>query len=286
MPSSEQIIRQARPRSAADLPATTPIARPDSLASETGLPEGTVIRGRRAGWTVALGKAPGSASARSQAAPVPVRDGQRSSASDWQPGAGARAAPGSRVASGPAALQVDLRELHRRVEDRGYAVGRERAEAELAGAIKAAGALAARMEAMAPRESSSVAHALAAISTAIARRVVAAELHLDAAVLVRALESAVAGINGSPEARVLLHPDQLERVRDAWEAAHGNAHLGKRWTFEADASLPQGGCVLRYEHGVVAAGLEAQIDEIVAAIDEILPGPRRARQVETRSDAS
>jgi flagellar assembly protein FliH len=177
---------------------------------------------------------------------------------------------------------VDLRELHQRVEDRGYAVGRARAEAELADAIKAAGAMAARIEAMAPRETGAVAHALVAMSTAIARRIVGAELNLDPTLLVRALEAAVAGINGSPEARVLLHPDQLETVQVAWEAAHGNAYLGKHWTFEGDASLPPGGCVLRYEHGVVSAGLEAQVDEIAAAMDEVLPGLRRVRPAEAR----
>jgi flagellar biosynthesis/type III secretory pathway protein FliH len=185
-----------------------------------------------------------------------------------------------RGAPGSPSLQVDLRDLHQRAEDRGYAVGRARAEADLGAAIEAAGAMAARIEAIAPRESSAVAQSLAALSTAIARRIVGAELHLDPTILVRALESAVAAINGSPEARTLLHPDQLEPVRAAWEASHGTAYLGKRWTFEADASLPLGGCVLRYEHGVVAAGLEAQIEEIATALDDALPGLRHARSAE------
>ena len=164
-------------------------------------------------------------------------------------------------------------------------MGRARAEAELGAAIEAAGAMAARIEAMAPRESSAVAQSLATLSTAIARRVVGAELHLDPTILVRTLESAVAAINGSPEARTLLHPDQLEPVREAWEAAHGNAYLGKRWTFEADASLPLGGCVLRYDHGVVAAGLEAQIEEISSALEDALPRLRQARLAELRVNA-
>lgn len=280
MPSSEPIIRQARSGGAGNGQSPVGTSHPDSRHHGAGQPAGTVIRGRRSGLTPAAGTAPGSAAA--GMAPAPGRAGAESPASDRHRRAAAAGIPTSRAGAASASLQVDLRELHQRVEDRGYAIGRGRAEAELADAIKAAGAMAARIEAMAPRETSAVAHALVAMSTAIARRIVGAELQLDPTILVRALEAAVAGINGSPEARVLLHPDQLEPVQVAWEAAHGNAYLGKHWTFEGDASLPPGGCVLRYEHGVVSAGLEAQVDEIAAAMDEVLPGLRRVRQAEAR----
>jgi flagellar biosynthesis/type III secretory pathway protein FliH len=210
-------------------------------------------------------------------------------------GPGARI-PAGRVSSGstaylrdpldPSLLGVDLRDLRRRSEDRGYAVGQARARAELGAAVEAAGAMAARLEALVPQESTAVAQALSVLATAVARRIVGAELHLDPTILVRALESAVTTINGSPEARVLLHPDQLERVREAWEVAHGSAYLGKRWTFEADASLPPGGCVLRFEHGIVTVGLEAQIEEVERALADALPGLRPPRTTEARTDVS
>lgn len=297
MSSSERIIRRPRPGSATDGSAREPVSGLDS-ARPAGVTrsEGTVIRGRRTGLPPARGATGGPLPADFGPAAVPGRDGSGSPGSNGQRGATGTGIPAGRASAGAArpvrgglgspSLQVELRDLHRRAEERGYAVGRARAEAELAAAIEAAGAMAARIEALAPRESSAVAHALATLSTAIARRIVGAELHLDPAILVRALESAVTAINGSPEARVLLHPDQLEPVRSAWETAHGTAYLGKRWTFEADASLPPGGCVLRYEHGVVAAGLEAQIEEIATAIDDALPGLGRGRPVEPRTDGS
>ena len=284
MPSSERMIRQARAGGASVGTSPEPTARPNPAATTgvTSTVAGSVIRGRPSGGSPAR-----STTSRSLAGPgtAPARAAGGASASSGRRGTSAAGISAARASAGATALQVDLRELHQRVEDRGYAIGRGRAEAELAGAIEAAGAMAARIEAMAPRESSAVAHALATISTAIARRIVGAELHLDPTILVRALESAVAGINGSPEARVLLNPDQLGPVSVAWEAAHGNAYLGKRWTFEADASLPAGGCVLRYEHGVVAVGLEAQIDEIAAALDGVLPGLRHARHADARVEA-
>lgn len=271
MSSSELIIRQSRPgHSAGDttqapMPVVDPrVHNPDNQGS------GSVIRGRRFG----LGSGPLVApdgfgwpgpSGRDVAQVAVARAGDVA-------GAG-RAAGGTLGTSG---LQVDLNDLRQRAEDRGYATGRARAEAELAAAIEATRIMAERIEAMAPRDSHTVAQALVALSTAIARRIVGAELHLDPTLLVGALESAVTAINGSPEARVLLHPTQLAPVKAAWEAAHGTAFLGKRWTFEVDTSLPPGGCVLRYEHGFVAAGLEAQLDLISAALEDAIPGLRPA----------
>jgi len=165
-----------------------------------------------------------------------------------------------------------MAQAHRIADMRGYSDGDARAVTELDARIRAAGAMAERLEALAPREAAHVATAIAHLSVAIARRVVAAELRLDPTALVRALQDAVVAANGSPEARVLLHPDTLESVRLAWEEAHGTKYLGKRWTFEGDATLPPGGCQLRFEHGLVDASLETHIDEIAAAIEHALPG--------------
>ena len=79
-------------------------------------------------------------------------------------------------------------------------------------------------------------------------------------------------INGSPEARVILHPDAVEPVRAAWEAAHGSTHLGKRWTFEADEAVAPGSCTLRFDHGFVDAGIDAQLLKIEHALDAAIPG--------------
>lgn len=271
MSSSDLIIRRAPATYAGEGAYTADGVAEGQLAAGAG----TVIRGRRFGFGAGAVMAGGGSA-------VAGSVGRRGAAFPGTAASGVGTG-GDRSAYGLASLallQVDLRELHQRIEDRGYAQGHARAEAELARAIEAAGAMAARIEALAPTESTAVAHALVALSTAIAGRIVGTELHLDSAVLVRALESAVAAINGSPEARVLLHPDQLAPVRATWEAMHGSAYLGKRWAFEADASLPPGGCVLRYEHGFVAAGLEVQLELINAALEEAIPGLRPARPLD------
>ena len=164
-----------------------------------------------------------------------------------------------------------LEELLVAAEHRGYADGRAVAELDLRAAIEAAGSLAAQLEALAPREARAVAHEVVALALTISRRILNAHVRVDPSILVGALEPAVTAINGAPEVTVLLHPDAAEPVRTAWESAHGQRYLNKRWVFQADASLPIGGCLLRYAHGHVDAGLETQLDELGQALEAVIP---------------
>ncbi len=173
-------------------------------------------------------------------------------------------------------LGAELRQMRQIADERGYAEGRARAEAELRGAIQAVETLLGRIEAVAPRESVAIAHTIAELSLAVARRVVGREIQLDPTLLCDALEEAVQTINGSPEARVLLHPATVGPVMRAWEERHGLSHLGKRWIFEADPNMAPGGCTLRYDHGFVDCGLDAQLEEIGIALDRAIPGYLRA----------
>jgi flagellar assembly protein FliH len=194
-------------------------------------------------------------------------------AGDWRPGdeGHGQGSPGERAAS-KMTLGVELQQARRIAEDQGYAAGRARGQAELRAAIGAATSLAARLEAIAPGETTAIAHTIAELALSIARRVVGAELSIDPAILVTALEAAVATINGSPEARVIVHPSTVGPLRAGWEANHGAAYLGKQWSFEGDSSMPPGGCILRYDHGFVDAGLETQLEEIGIALDASMPG--------------
>jgi flagellar assembly protein FliH len=173
------------------------------------------------------------------------------------------------------AIREEIRNAEVAAEERGYQLGVARAEAELRAAVEGAGALAERIQSNAPERTSEIAHAIAELALAVAKRVVQHEVRIEPSLLCAALEAAVSTINGSPEAHVMLNPAAVEPVRQAWEALHGRAYLGKHWTFEGDPALPVGGCTLRYEHGFVEAGLEAQLEEIGIAIDRAIPGIAR-----------
>jgi flagellar assembly protein FliH len=179
------------------------------------------------------------------------------------------------VSAEEAAQFEEVRRLGREAEDRGYETGRKRAEAELRASVEGAAALAERLHAMAPERTSEIAHSIAELALSVAKRIVQHEVRIEPSLLCAALEAAVSTINGSPEAHVLLNPAAVQPVAQAWEALHGRAYLGKKWFFEGDPTLPPGGCSVRYEHGFVEAGLEAQLEEIGIALDRAIPNIAR-----------
>jgi flagellar assembly protein FliH len=179
------------------------------------------------------------------------------------------------VSADQAALAEEIRQIERAAEERGYETGRNRAEAELRAAVEGASALAERLSNVAPERTSEIAHSIAELALSVAKRIVQHEVRIEPGLLCTALEAAVSTINGSPEAHVLLNPAAVEPVAQAWEALHGRAYLGKKWFFEGDPTLPPGGCTLRYEHGFVEAGLEAQLEEIGIALDRAIPNLAR-----------
>lgn len=175
-----------------------------------------------------------------------------------------------------ALLAEELQQIERAAEQRGYEIGRNRAEAELRAAVEGASAMAERLQAIAPERTSEIAHAIAELALSVAKRIIQHEVRIEPSLLCASLEAAVSTINGSPEAHALLNPAAVEPVQQAWEALHGRAYLGKRWVFEGDPTLPPGGCTLRYDHGFVEAGLEAQLEEVGIALDRAIPNLARS----------
>jgi flagellar assembly protein FliH len=174
-----------------------------------------------------------------------------------------------------AVLADEIQRIEREAEQRGYEAGRNRAEAELRAAVDGASALVQTLQEIAPERTSEIAHSIAELALSVAKRIIQHEVRIEPSLLCGALEAAVSTINGSPEAHVLLNPAAIEPVAQAWEALHGRAYLGKKWFFEGDPTLPAGGCTLRYEHGFVEAGLEAQLEEIGIALDRAIPNLAR-----------
>jgi flagellar assembly protein FliH len=179
------------------------------------------------------------------------------------------------LAEVPVLTPEEIEALARAAEERGYEIGRNRAESELRAAIAGASAIAEHLQSIAPERTSELAHSIAELALSVAKRIIQHEVRTEPSLLCAALEAAVSTINGSPEAHVLLNPAAVVAVQQAWEALHGRAYLGKKWFFEGDPTLPDGGCTLRYEHGFVEAGLEAQLEEIGIALDRAIPNIAR-----------
>ncbi len=179
--------------------------------------------------------------------------------------------PEARATDGGRDLDRGLEALAQEAEARGYAAGLERATAETRAAVDAVGDLATRLETLAPHETAVVARIVVDLALAVAARILDREVEDAPSLLVGVIERALRSVNGSPEARVYLHPGAVDAVRSAWESAFGPAYLGKRWIFEADPALPPGGCTLRHEHGFVEAGLDVQLEEIRGTLERTIP---------------
>ena len=161
---------------------------------------------------------------------------------------------------------ADLRQRLDAAEERGYSDGLARGEAELQEVIAAAGALLVRAEADAPTQRAILGRWVTDLSVGIARRILGDAIRTDETTLLGIAERAISAADASPDVRILVHPRVVARLREAWEAAHGPAYLGKRWTFGGDPTLPPTGCLIRYQHGLVDAGIEAQLEAVSAAL--------------------
>ena len=224
----------------------------------------------------------GSSPAATPATGAVLRGSRRQGGAAGRPGAtvGLRRGPNGHTmphVPEPASPEAaDLRRLHGLAEERGFSAGRARAERDLAEAVAAAGALAARLEADAPSERAVLARWVTDLSLAIARRILGDAIRSDAAALLSVVERAILAADASPDVRILVHPRAVVRVREAWEATHGPVYLGKRWTFGGDPTLPPTGCLVRYQHGVVDAGIDAELDAVDAALKAAIEADERA----------
>lgn len=171
----------------------------------------------------------------------------------------------------PAVLAV-IAGTQQQAAERGYADGRAVADQQLAGIIAAAQGMARALETAVPRDVEMVARTVAELAVLISRRILAAELRHDPAVLVAAIEAGLRQAAGASVITVELHPTVVDAVQAAWTARHGSRHRGFTWSFSADPTLPVGGCRLRTEHGFVEAGFEDQLAEVAASLDASIPG--------------
>jgi flagellar assembly protein FliH len=170
------------------------------------------------------------------------------------------------------AVQALIAGAAQSASERGYADGRALGQQEFGAAIASAQAVAHTLETVVPRDVEMVARTIAELSVLIARRILAAELRHDPAVLVAAIEAGLRQAAGASMITVELHPSAVDAVESAWTARHGARHRGFSWAFTADPTLAVGGCRLRTEHGFVEAGFEGQLAEVAAALDASIPG--------------
>jgi type III secretion protein L len=90
------------------------------------------------------------------------------------------------------------------------------------------------------------------------------------AIIARALERFQSSLRDTSWARLLVHPTAVEAAETAFNDFKRETGLGTLARVEADASLPEDGCVLESELGRLDASLETQLNIIRSAIVDVL----------------
>lgn len=147
---------------------------------------------------------------------------------------------------------------------------RARAEQELAAARTEADAV--RSEAMVERERliADLEPELVALSLSIARQILRTELQLQPDALSNIVAAALVKVRGEERVRLRVHPEDLDRVaagRGEWQAALGGGDV----ELVPDPALGQGEFILQSGQGLVDGRLDAQLQQVAAALSGLGP---------------
>lgn len=158
----------------------------------------------------------------------------------------------------------------------GYEAGRQVAERELAARLDEAAALVERrrhqltglvatldgvvheLEAATAARSQEICAGIADAACELAEAVLGRELRSEPRA---ALDAVARGLSAAPDGpvTVLVHPDDLAAVRDAWAG-------GSRLRFEADPGIAPGGCVLQAGAATIDATVDGALRRARAAL--------------------
>lgn len=178
------------------------------------------------------------------------------------------------------------------VEERIAAAAAEaRAEGFAAGEQAAAAAAEAQVQANLQRVESTLAelatlHArlvreterdMVRLAIAIGARLARREIQADPVHLLGIVRSAVARLGNGVAAAVHLHPSEHALVAAALDAAGGDRAI----TLVADPTVQPGGCLVESAVGRIEASIDAQVQEIVAALFDDEPPPAETAQAES-----
>lgn len=109
-------------------------------------------------------------------------------------------------------------------------------------------------------QDASIETAMTQLSLDIARTVLAREPALDADALIPLVRRAIRELPvGERNITVLLHPQQIERLRDCaeWPAA---------WRMQADSRVDAGGCKILTDHSLVDYSVEMRFRQVAAQL--------------------
>ncbi|HTE61798.1 MAG TPA: FliH/SctL family protein [Solirubrobacteraceae bacterium] len=149
----------------------------------------------------------------------------------------------------------------------GLATGRDAALAELAPAAAALDAAARALRDAAATTAERLEAQAVDLALFLAEKVVGAAVAADPALVVEAVRGALRGLVERERVTVLVHPDDLELVRDAMDGLVATLGGIEHYEVQAERRVARGGAVVRTPDGDVDARLDVKLQRAREVVD-------------------
>ena len=169
-----------------------------------------------------------------------------------------------------AQARAEAEALREAARAEGYAAGRDEASAELAPAAQALqNAAVAVQEDVVARADQLEAHAVD-LALFLAEKVLGGALAVQPERVVESVRGALRGIVERERVTVLVHPDDLELVREAMDGLRATLGGIEHCEVQAERRVSRGGCVVRTPDGDVDARVETKLQRAREVVEQAL----------------
>ncbi len=118
---------------------------------------------------------------------------------------------------------------------------------------------------------------ITALSFAIARKILNAEIKVDPEVVTRTVQKALTSINEETRIEIQVNPADKATVEEHWAELTAAKASNCKWTLETNASIGQGGCMIKTPGGIIDARIESQFSLIESLLEEHLNGAQEGQ---------
>ncbi|MGE5620280.1 MAG: FliH/SctL family protein [Sphingomonadaceae bacterium] len=108
---------------------------------------------------------------------------------------------------------------------------------------------------------------LATLALEIASKIIRREVATDPTIVLAMIESAIEKVGSTESVRILVHPEDVDLVREKWSELRGAVAFGTNWEVVGDDQVDRGGCIVETKSGLVDSRIETQLAEIVTAFE-------------------
>jgi flagellar assembly protein FliH len=167
-----------------------------------------------------------------------------------------------------AAAQAEAEQLRAAAQAEGFAAGRAEALAALEPALLALQQAAADVTASQAAAAEELERRAVELGMALAAKVLAGALEAEPERVVDAVQGALRGIVERERITVLVHPDDLELVRESMDSVAAALGGIEHCVVEAERRVARGGCIVRTPVGDIDARVDTKLErarEVIAS---------------------